>query len=49
MIQAMIWGVGVDVRRRDVALGADEDADLGREAAGQALELLHARASWGRR
>ena len=32
-------GVGVDVRRGDVALGADEDADLGREAAGQALQL----------
>ena len=32
-------GVGVDVRGGDVALGADEDADLGREAAGQALEL----------
>ena len=42
-------GVGVDVRRRDVLLGADEDLDLGGEAAGQALELLLARASWGRR
>ena len=35
-------GVGVDVRGRDVALGADQDLDLGREASGQALELLHA-------
>ena len=33
-------GVGVDVRRRDVLLGSDEDLDLGEEAAGQALELL---------
>ena len=33
-------GVGVDVRRRDVLLGPDEDLDLGEEAAGQALELL---------
>ena len=33
-------GVGVHVRRRDVALRADEDLDLGDEAAGQALELL---------
>ena len=33
-------GVGVDVRRRDVLLGADEDLDLGEEPAGQALELL---------
>ncbi len=34
-------GVGVDVRGRDVLLGADEDLDLGEEAAGQPLELLH--------
>src|SRR6185369_13037772 len=33
-------GVGVDVRRRDVLLGSDEDLDLGEKAAGQALELL---------
>ena len=33
-------GVGVDVRRRDVLLGTDEDLDLGGEAAGQALQLL---------
>ena len=33
-------GVGVDVRRRDVLLGTDQDLDLGGEAAGQALELL---------
>ena len=33
-------GVGVDVRGRDVLLGADQDLDLGEEAAGQALELL---------
>ena len=33
-------GVGVDVRGRDVLLGADEDLDLGEEPAGQALELL---------
>ncbi len=39
MIQAIVWGVGVDVRRRDVALGPDDDADLGRVAPGQALEL----------
>ena len=33
-------GVGVDVRRRDVLLGPDQDLDLGEEPAGQALELL---------
>ena len=33
-------GVGVDVRRRDVLLGPDQDLDLGEEAPGQALELL---------
>ena len=33
-------GVGVDVRRRDVLLGPDEDLDLGEEPAGQALQLL---------
>ena len=36
----MIWRVGVDVRRRDVLLGADQDLDLGEEAAGERLELL---------
>ncbi len=33
-------GVRVDVRGRDVLLGADEDLDLGEEPAGQRLELL---------
>jgi hypothetical protein len=32
-------GVGVDVRRGDVALRADQDRDLAREAAGEVLEL----------
>ena len=35
-------GVGVDVRGRDVLLGADEDLDLGGEPAGERLELLQA-------
>jgi hypothetical protein len=35
-------GVGVDVGRGDVALGADQDADLGREAARQAFDLAQA-------
>jgi hypothetical protein len=34
-------GVGVHVGGGDVALRADEDLDLGREPAGQRLELLH--------
>src|SRR3970282_1969868 len=33
-------GVRVDVRGRDVPLGADEHADLGGEAAGQPLDLM---------
>src|SRR4030095_10524337 len=33
-------GVRVDVRRRDVLLGADKDLDLGEEPAAEALELL---------
>src|SRR6266566_1967128 len=33
-------GVRVDVRGRDVLLGANEDLDLGEEATGQGLELL---------
>src|SRR5216683_3139317 len=32
--------VGVDVGRRDVAVGADENRDLGREPAGHVLELV---------
>ena len=40
MIQAMTWALVLTSGRRDVPLGADEDLDLGREPAGQALELL---------
>ena len=39
MIQAIDLRVGVDVGRGDVALGADQHLDLGREAARQVLEL----------
>ena len=35
-------GVGVDVGRRDVAVGTDEDRDLGGEAPGHVLQLLAA-------
>src|SRR5207244_10127508 len=35
-------GVGVDVRSGDVAIRADDDADLARVAAGEILELVAA-------
>ena len=35
MIQAMTWALVPDVGRRDVAVGADDALELGREAAGE--------------
>ena len=33
--------VGVHIRRGDISIGADQNADLGREAASEALQLIH--------
>ena len=42
-------GVGTDIGRRDVGVGADDALELGREAAGQGLELLRAHRAADRR
>jgi hypothetical protein len=42
MIQAMVWELVFTSGAGNVLLGADEDADLGREAAGQALDFAQA-------
>ena len=49
MIQAMMRRVGAHVRRRDVVVGADDDADLGGVAARQALQLAVGERCAGRR